>query len=619
MGRAKLMLQRIQSQLVMLIVYSTIILIETTLFIGSAGAEKNLFEKSDTRDQVAEVTPQEHSPQILNNFVFELLNATSPAHESFSFGNPREGWVFISISASHIAIAPSVEIDNEKYQLRRVGEHFETMRYLLGGQHKIKVSGGIIADSLILRAVPELFYSMYGAGPLVPETGNYSWDWLRKHVLDHYNAIIGIKNTEKQEDEITEWNRQGGRWYTQSNIPWVDTVEAAYEYWAKEPGMSQPLLRGIWADEFGTGEKYEKMYPIWCEALHRIHSDPRFKGRKFYAYMGMRYNSSYDTFIKTIMENDFRLAPEWYLREQPNEEKLWAYIDLKSQQKNRAAIDTVFPGAAENRVIVLGIFSQPEESCDIYPHINYDVFLDIQLHAMANDPAFSGTRGLQGYYSPYAGEEQTRLLARLIRHYAIEGHKDRMLKDPYILTHLKNPDFTEGTSGWLLSAAAEGCMMPRKVEGFGWLQGRYDRSGLGDTVLWTKRSKDKSNVFMQEIKELQPGRLYSLRFFTGNYKDYLEGKSRDCKHSVSVRIDSVDQIPEKCFQARIKSNYAHTYKSFNRTNPYRLNYHQIIFRARGEKAKLQFSDWVSATMPGGPEGEELIWNFIQVQPYFVED
>ena len=286
---------------------------------------------------------------------------------------------------------------------------------------------------------------------------------------------------------------------------------------------------------------------------------------------------------------------------------------------NRSALEDVVPGAAQNRVIVLSLLSQPEESCDIYPHVNYNVALDMLIHMMANDPAYADTRGLQGYYSPYVGEEQTRLFARLVRHYAIEGNKNRMLNDPYILTHLKNPDFIEGTSGWVLSAATPTSMITRSVEGFGWLQGRFDRRGTGDMALWTKRNKNKPNLFMQEIKDLQPGRLYSLRFFTGNYQDYLQGKSRGYKHTVSVKIDNVDLITEKCFQAIIKSSYAHTYKAFNKSNPYRLNYHQIIFRARGAKAILQFSDWGSEKIPEGQEAEELIWNFIQVQPYFEED
>jgi hypothetical protein len=117
---------------------------------------------------------------------------------------------------------------------------------------------------------------------------------------------------------------------------------------------------------------------------------------------------------------------------------------------------------------------------------------------------------------------------------------------------------------------------------------------------------------------LQPGQPYSLRFFTGNYQDYLAGKSNAYQHGVAATITGATLVPEKCFQAVTKSNYAHTYGQFDRTNPYRMNYHQLVFIPQGKTARLTLSDWKSAVEAGGPEGEEIIWNFVQVQPYFAE-
>ena len=558
--------------------------------------------------------------RILNNFVFELLNEKSPGAKEFTIHNPREGWIVIAVPTTGLGTrAPTVLVDSEEVPLRQVGDAYESMRYLSEGPHKIKMGGDVKAQRIIARAIPELFYNMYGANPLVPKTGDYTWAWLRKHVLDHYNCVIGLRDFEKQENEIKEWTSEGKRWFTQRGLPWVKTADEAYDYWSKEPGMTHPLMHGIWADEFSFVEKYQKMYPIWGEALRRIKADPKFKGRRFYAYMGMTYKSGYDQLTKTIMECAFRLAPEWYLREQPSEEKAMDYMSPSWERASRERIDKAYPGAGMNRVVVLALLSQPEESCDIRPDVNFNVYLDLELHFMANDPAFFGTRGLQGYYSPYAGEEQTRVFARLVRHYAIEGHTERLFKDPYKLTHLENPDFVEGTKGWALSAAAEGNMTAKKAEKFGWLEGRFDTSGVGDTVLWTKRSAKKPNVFAQEIKNLEPGRLYSLRFFTGNFQDYLKGKSRGYKHGTSVKVENADLIPDKTFQTNIKSCYAHTYKSFNQDNNYRMNYYQRVFRAKGKTARLVLSDWTSDTKPGGAEGTELIWNFMQVQPYFAED
>lgn len=46
-----------------------------------------------------------------------------------------------------------------------------------------------------------------------------------------------------------------------------------------------------------------------------------------------------------------------------------------------------------------------------------------------------------------------------------------------------------------------------------------------------------------------------------------------------------------------------------------MNYHFEVFRAKGERARLTVSDWASAAEPGGPAGQELMFNFIEVQPY----
>jgi hypothetical protein len=48
-----------------------------------------------------------------------------------------------------------------------------------------------------------------------------------------------------------------------------------------------------------------------------------------------------------------------------------------------------------------------------------------------------------------------------------------------------------------------------------------------------------------------------------------------------------------------------------------MNYHWRVFRAEGETAELTVSDWASPDDPGGLPGQELIFNFIEIQPYFA--
>jgi len=47
-------------------------------------------------------------------------------------------------------------------------------------------------------------------------------------------------------------------------------------------------------------------------------------------------------------------------------------------------------------------------------------------------------------------------------------------------------------------------------------------------------------------------------------------------------------------------------------------FHRRIVRAKAEGAELAISDWGSEKKPGGPASQELIFNFIQVEPYLEE-
>tara|TARA_B100001123_G_scaffold291655_1_gene325142 strand:- start:3125 stop:3274 length:150 start_codon:yes stop_codon:yes gene_type:complete len=49
-----------------------------------------------------------------------------------------------------------------------------------------------------------------------------------------------------------------------------------------------------------------------------------------------------------------------------------------------------------------------------------------------------------------------------------------------------------------------------------------------------------------------------------------------------------------------------------------MNYHWRVFRATRDRALLTISDWSSNQNPGGPSGQELMFNFIEVQPYFAD-
>jgi hypothetical protein len=153
-----------------------------------------------------------------------------------------------------------------------------------------------------------------------------------------------------------------------------------------------------------------------------------------------------------------------------------------------------------------------------------------------------------------------------------------------------------------------------------------------------KRNAKAPNRFSQQIKALKPGRLYSLKLLVADHQELLQGKSVKEKHPVGIQIDNAALVPYKSFQEIYGSIISHE-KFKSSENPLWSTYYFLVFRAGAETATLTISDWVSDEpspwpsewglqfdiaewtkpgKPGGPIGQELMYNFIEVQPY-LED
>jgi hypothetical protein len=55
-------------------------------------------------------------------------------------------------------------------------------------------------------------------------------------------------------------------------------------------------------------------------------------------------------------------------------------------------------------------------------------------------------------------------------------------------------------------------------------------------------------------------------------------------------------------------------KQFTAKTPFWMTYHYLRFRATGPTAKLVISDWAKPDAPGAPSSQELILNFVELQP-----
>src|SRR5262249_1002833 len=138
------------------------------------------------------------------------------------------------------------------------------------------------------------------------------------------------------------------------------------------------------------------------------------------------------------------------------------------------------------------------------PSVDYHVWMDQQMNAVANNPLLSDIAGLNWWTSTLADEETVRFVGKLYRHYALEGHTNMLTKDPLFLTHIQNGDFGQSTNGWTLHAAEEDSIATGHFPRYGRIEGRFmglgrpaDPEHIGDTFLRMRRTSKGTNSFSQ--------------------------------------------------------------------------------------------------------------------------
>ena len=138
-----------------------------------------------------------------------------------------------------------------------------------------------------------------------------------------------------------------------------------------------------------------------------------------------------------------------------------------------------------------------------------------------------------------------------------------------------------------------------------------DPEHIGDTFLWMKRSEKGPNTFSQTIKDLEPGRLYSMKMFSCDYHDLVNPKPKkieETKSTGTVVIEGVD--------VDAKRSFTEVYASTPEPKiPVCITYYWKVFRAKATTAKLTVSDWQREKEPGPAVGQEQTFNFLEIQPY----
>lgn len=580
--------------------------------------------------------------QKLNNLVALLLEVVPPPTAEFlPFVRPSNGWIFISLTTRgdgtiRLLLDPGSPGETPIGFGPGSGPTQEAMHYVAKGRHSLRIerTGTISIARLTVKAIPELMHCGLGFNPQIKSYGPYDMDFLKRDILPNVTTLIVPNNIKLSDSVIADWHRQGKRFVAEVGIDsQAKTADDHAAYWTSF-FRNASFIDGIIIDEFivnrpvaewvpiMTPERLARMdqeraaYELYSGAFQKIRADGRFANKAIYAYVGgsaKKLNQEIigTNIIRTIINCAYYVSPERYLHEMSTEKA--SENALQALVEGLADWEAREPGVKKQMVITFGLFSMPSGGLNKQPNVDYHVWMDQQMNVVANDPSLANIAGLNWWTSLLADEETVRFVGKLYRHYAIEGKTNRLTSDPLFLTHIQNADFENGTNGWTLHPAEAGTIGVKSFPRYGRIEGRFmglgrpaDPEHIGDTFLWMKRSEKGPNTFSQIIKDLQPGRLYSLKMFVCDYNDLITPKPKkieEAKSFSSVLIDGADVNAARSFSEVYAS-------SPEPKIPVCITYYWKIFRARTSTATMTVSDGDTP-----PFGQEQAFNFLEIQPY----
>ena len=560
--------------------------------------------------------------RILNNVVWELLKLEQTrinGSRSFAFTSPKSRWIYVAATADATGGGISISVDDEKKIVSFAQGQTatkEAMRFLPAGEHELIVSteGAGQIKHLVIRSIPEIIVHEFIGGPWSVELGMSPEDFRERYVIPSVNTFV-IAPRHLDHPFFEKWQTSGRRWLAacRTLINEAYTVDIIYDQVSRTPGFANPLVHGSMADEF-TG-----VHPScrnYAEAIRRLRASPEFSDKLLYIYMNNLFGSEEAREIwKSIVDTGSGFAWKRYLPTQSDELSARKFLEEEVVDRARK-FRQAHPDALEHTAVCFGSFSLVGgHLLGTTPSVNHKDYLDMQYNIVANDPTFWGTNGLMLYHSSYTDEEILRWVCNLLRHYGIEGETRPATRDPYESPHFSNGDFVDGTHGWNIAPAEPDGVRTVLKRGLSLLQTRYG-SSEGETGLVTVRSAKEPNMITREITDLQPGRLYTFRMLTCDYEDM----SREEKHDVSVKLENVSLIPDKSFCHLFHNPGWGNFPPYDaQKNKAWMNYHWYLFRAQGKTARMTITDWAGDNEPGGRIGQELMFNYIQVHPYYPAD
>lgn len=560
----------------------------------------------------------------LNNLVRRLLDADHPKAGTYNFANPSEGWVFLAVTGLEGDGQARLRIAGLPEEIvLRAENRWEAMRRLPAGGYDLELAltGEGIPSRLVVRRVPELLYTKY--------TGTPDWEWHKRHVLHSVNICVSraeiLSRIRRLDDplpivprppvghevipEVVEWVSTGREWLVQRTAlrsPWFGlTYLDSYDKW--RPSYEDPYS-GTIIDEIASNSDQEKLVH-WTSVIDRLTRE--FPDKHTYIWAaGFEQCATNNIFYKMLFDNDGRVVYERYLAAQRTEEGAREQIDRMFVEPMRQVVWS-FPGIQKQMIWSPSTWSGPHVTEDIEPDVDYKVFLDMQFHTLATHPVFRDLAGIAPWSADLADREIIRWLGALYRHYGIEGRTERLCDKygySYKLDHVQNPGFEHGMQGLDVQEAEPGAVgigeVPDELR-----PAPYYVGPRGKSHLWMRRGEGAPNRVLQQIRNLRPGEYYAVKLYAADLGD--PAAEIKTPHAVRITVQGGEIIPSESAREVCRSYSARGRK------PLYFSSFFTAFRAKGETAQLQISDWADDKTPGGPVGQRLCLDFNQVKPLYM--
>ncbi len=347
----------------------------------------------------------------LNSVVSELVNLTVGRPTTIFFKRPTKGWLHIKLT--HNFDMGLVRLDKKPIRLCSG----EAMRFVSAGKHKLEVPGGCI----IVRAIPEIAF--YDFHPPTAGVVRYWTDIKKYDIWNNYNVMVsalGKFDTYAACGYVAEWRAKGGKWIANATLTdnWHD--------------MMLGPVDGIIVDEFLT--RMIDSFPAWADIIRTIKADPACKGKMFYGFLPGHAKAEYDVLVKAILESGYKVAPEGYLKTYATEKEenkvlhwyagavpRW-WIELYGQESINQMLFTLCPSDS-------GKYAKRWNRFD---HVDFKVHLDKTFYEIVNSEGFVGLGGVSFWRALHTSKDTMSHVNALVRHYLIEGNRERMTNEPYI-------------------------------------------------------------------------------------------------------------------------------------------------------------------------------------------